>query len=85
MAIKALDFLFGMFYILLDRVSLDSILTRSEKAQAGHDLAVAAGQKVEKVSSLRISSKHWTLAGLGTGGAMTVAAWAVYLVYAQGS
>lgn len=85
MAIKALDFLLGLFYIVLDRVALDSILTRSERAQAEHDLAVLAGEKQENVGSLRRPSTVWTCAGLSTGAAMTVAAWAVYLVYAQGS
>ncbi|KAL8280165.1 hypothetical protein RQP46_007495 [Phenoliferia psychrophenolica] len=85
MAIKVVDFLLGIFYIVLDRVALDSILTRSEAAQAKHDLAVLAGEKVERVSGLRKPSKAWTWAGLATGSAMTVAAWTIYLVYAQGS
>jgi hypothetical protein len=82
----------GLSYILIDRYQLNSLLTRSERHRLITDDPTNAfpGDAreeaiVEEKGWMLRPSKPWTVAGLGTGAAMTVAAWVVYLIYSQGS
>ncbi|GAA5985037.1 hypothetical protein JCM11641_000825 [Rhodosporidiobolus odoratus] len=116
-ALKSLDILFGLSYIVLDRTHLNCLLTKSERNRPiappsvefpgyGH----GEGEGDERIISRKVGeekvdleregrkdneakekgwmlrpSPRFTTAGLITGAALTVAAWAVYLVYSQGS
>lgn len=78
--------------ILIDRYQLNSLLSRSERNRLITDDPTNAfpgdareEEVVVKKGWMLRPSKEWTTAGLGTGAAMTVAAWAVYLIYSQGS
>lgn len=85
LALKILDVFLGLFYIALDKYALNSVLTRSERAQTNHDFRVVSGEILEEPSRLRSAQKGWTRAGLGVGVFTTATAWTVYLCYAQGS
>ncbi|KAK4705032.1 phenol 2-monooxygenase (NADPH), partial [Phenoliferia sp. Uapishka_3] len=75
MAIKVLDVCLGVFYIVLDRLALNSILTRSEGAQNKRNILVAGGDLVERRAPLLSPSRVWTLSGLVTGACLVVSAW----------
>lgn len=82
LAIKALDIFFAIFYIILDRTSLNLVLTRPETAQKERDAGIAAGSTIERRGWLRDTRRPWTIAGLVVGAGMTIVAWAVYIRFA---
>lgn len=84
-AIKALDFLFGLSYIWIDRYHLSGILSRSEKSKLARDEQLGKGEVTEQRGRFRDPIKGWTNGGIVAGVAMTIVAWVVYLVYSQGS
>ncbi|BGP18173.1 hypothetical protein JCM10213_009016 [Rhodosporidiobolus nylandii] len=95
--VKALDVLFGLSYIILDRTHLSSLLTRPERARKSSEQPSHAYPALEKGEKGEVEERAeekpwmlrpgagWTTAGLVMGLVMTVVAWAVYLVYSQGS
>ncbi|GAA5899501.1 hypothetical protein JCM5296_003722 [Sporobolomyces johnsonii] len=82
-AIKIIDILVGVLYIVLDRVALNRILSRSNKQQREHVARIERGEIAEKPTRMMAPQKAWTIAGLVFLGATTVIAWTLYLVYAQ--
>ena len=81
LALKSIGFFLGFFYMALDRIALDGILTRSELAQARLDAKFASGEVIERRGRLRDPSRSWTVAGLVIGALLVVVAWVVYILY----
>ena len=81
LAVKAVGFCLGLFYIVWDRVALNSILTRSEQKQKERDAKITSGAIVERRARLRSPKRAWTVAGLVTGAILIVVAWTVYITF----
>ncbi|GAA5848456.1 hypothetical protein JCM8547_004519 [Rhodosporidiobolus lusitaniae] len=81
LAIKAWDVVAGLIYVFLDKTSLNSILSRSNKQQRQYDAKVVAGEVVPPETPMLEPKKKWTATALGVMAAQLVAAWVVYLKY----
>ncbi|GAA5962098.1 hypothetical protein JCM21900_001948 [Sporobolomyces salmonicolor] len=82
-AVKILDIFVGLFYIVLDRVALNRLLSRSNKQQRKHVARIERGEITEKPARMMAPDRAWTITGLVFLVVSTVIAWTVYLVYVQ--
>lgn len=90
---KSIDIILGFIYPFLDSRYFNGILQMSElqrikyneSREAEGTKLIYEGRVEERRTGMQEERKGWTIAGLGGGTAMTVAAWIVYLYFAQSS
>ncbi|KAF7293068.1 MFS transporter [Mycena indigotica] len=84
-ALKGVDFFYGLVYDALDRRYFGGVLRMSERErEAREDEDANSGENLKGVA-LRRPVRMWTFVGLGIMGAMIVVAWVLYLFYAKGT
>ncbi|KAJ7130411.1 major facilitator superfamily domain-containing protein [Mycena epipterygia] len=83
-ALKSLDVVYGMLYHVLDGRYFGGVLRMSE-AEKLRDVQLQEAEGSKRQYPLKRPVKQWTVLGFAVMFALTVTAWVLYLVYAQGS